>query len=66
MTRRLYFFVSLSDALRIGQALSEYGVTRYYLQPHDSGVAFVFEHVSDVTRIVLRHLFGTDGESQQD
>ncbi|MGN7472459.1 MULTISPECIES: hypothetical protein [Brevibacillus] len=66
MTKRLYFFVSLSDALRISQELSQFGVTRYHVQPHETGVAFVFERVSDVTQIVLRHLFGTDGESKQD
>lgn len=65
MTKRLYYLVSLSDALRISQELSQFGVTRYHMQPHNTEVAFVFDHVSDVTRILLRHLFGADSESQQ-
>jgi hypothetical protein len=64
MTKRLYFLVSLHDALRISQELSQLGVTRYQLKPHDTEIAFVFERVSDVTQVVLRHLFGTDGVSQ--
>ncbi len=66
MTKRLYFFVSLNDALRISNELSQLGVSRYHVQPHDFEVAFVFERVSEVTHVVLRHLFGTDGMSQQD
>ncbi|EMT51001.1 MULTISPECIES: hypothetical protein [Brevibacillus] len=66
MTKRLYFFVSLHDALRISNELSQLGVSRYHVQPHDLEVAFVFERVSEVTQVVLRRLFGTDGVSQQD
>ncbi|WP_400164161.1 hypothetical protein ACAF76_014185 [Brevibacillus sp. TJ4] len=66
MTKRLYFLVSLQDALRISEELSQLGMTRYILQPHDSQIAFVFESVSDMTQTVLRRFFGTDGVSQQE
>ncbi|HZG79562.1 MAG TPA: hypothetical protein VEZ13_02200 [Brevibacillus sp.] len=66
MTKHLYFFVNVKDALRLSQELTLLGYTNYYLQPHDDQVAFVFERVTDMSRIVLRHVFGADGSSQLD
>jgi len=66
MTKHLYFFVDVQDALRLSQELTQLGFTNYYLQPHDDQVAFVFERVTDMSRVVLRQLFGADGSSQQD
>ncbi|MEJ8547979.1 hypothetical protein [Brevibacillus borstelensis] len=66
MAKRLYFFVSLHDALRMCKELSQLGVNHYHVLPHDMEVAFVFERASDMTQLVLRRLFGTDGVSQPD
>lgn len=64
MTKHLYFFVNVQDALRLSQELTQLGYTNYHLQPHDEQVAFVFERVTDMSRGILRHVFGVDGSSQ--
>ncbi|MFM1651416.1 hypothetical protein ACI7RC_04835 [Brevibacillus sp. B_LB10_24] len=64
MDKHLYFIVSLKDAVRLNSELLRRGISRYYLQPHGEGVAFVFEKVSRFRRVTLQHLFRTDGELQ--
>lgn len=66
MTKHLYFFVNVQDALRLSQELTQLGYTNYHLQPHDDKVAFVFDRVTEMSRVVLRHLFSAEGSSQQD